>query len=217
MSRSINSKPVIILGAGGHAKVLADSLNCSGYKILGFVTPDIKPGSCFYNYKVLGDDSIVAKYLPSDVILANGIGALPYKTLRWDLAMKFRDKGYCFVTIVHPSAIIAENVVLEEGVQVMSGSVIQTDVKIGCDTIINTGALIDHDCSIANNCQVSPGAILSGSVVVKKNSYIGIGAKILQQVKINENSVVASGTLVCKDVPVGVTIKQRLDTLVEKK
>ncbi len=212
----IINKPVIIIGAGGHSKVVADALNCSGYKILGFVTPDAEPGSSFYNSTILGDDSVIIEYLPDDVLLANGIGALPYQTLRYKLAMNFRNQGYSFVTIVHPSAIVSQNVILEEGVQVMSGAVIQTDVKIGCDSIINTGALIDHDCNIAENCQISPGAILNGGVIIEKESYIGTGAKITQCVRVNKRCVVAAGTVVYKDVPRNVMIKQKLDTVIQK-
>ena len=129
--------PVIILGTGGHSKVIVDMLIKSEIEILGFVTLDKQLGDSFCGYKVLGDDSAIANFLPNDVALVNGIGALPQQKHRWMVATKMRDMGYSFMTIVHSSAIIASSVKLGEGVQVMAGSVIQPDVYVGNDSIIN--------------------------------------------------------------------------------
>ena len=208
MNNNIINKPVIILGAGGHAKVVADSLISSGYEILGCVTPDLKSGTSFYGVNVLGDDNVIGRYLPSDVVLANGIGALPYQNLRRRIAKNMRDKGYEFVSVIHPSAIISQSVNLDEGVQVMAGAVIQADTRIGCDSIINTGALVDHDCVIGRDTNLAPGVVCSGGVNISDFTYIGTGTKIIHNISIGSHSVIAAGVVIYKDVLANVTFKQ---------
>ena len=213
----MSSKPVIILGTGGHAKVVTDALKLSGRKILGFITSDMAPGSYFCDEKILGNDSEITKYLPDEIELINGVGVLPDKSLRWELADKLRKQGYSFATVIHPSAVIASDVTLEEGVQIMAGAVIQAGTKIGKDSIINTGTLIDHDCKIYENCQISPGVVLSGGVIVEKNSYIGTGAKIIQYITLKEECVVAAGAIIYKDVSSKTIVRQKLNTVLEEK
>ena len=171
----MKNKPVIILGTGGHAKVVADALKLSGREILGFVTPDLEIGTEFCGKKILGDDLVINQYAPDTVELVNGVGSLPKKILRWQLAEKMRIRGCSFATIIHPRAMIASGVSLGEGVQVMAGAVIQSGTIIEQDSIINTGALIDHDCKIGKNCHLAPGIVMGGGVVVGENSHIGVG------------------------------------------
>ena len=213
----MSSKPVIILGTGGHAKVVTDALKLSGRKILGFITLDMAPGSYFCDERILGNDSEIIKYSPDEIELINGVGTLPGNNLRWELADKLRKQGYSFATVIHPSAVIASDVTLEEGVQIMAGVVIQAGTKIGKDSIINTGALIDHDCKIYENCQISPGVVLSGGVIIEKNSYIGTGAKIIQYITLKEECVVAAGAIIYKDVSSKTIVKQKLNTVMEEK
>ena len=211
-----SARPVIILGAGGHAKVIAEALIRLGNVILGFVTPDKEPIAPFLGIKVIGDDSIVSTFSPDDVVLANGIGALPYQKLRWDLASRMRKLGYSFMTIAHPSAIIARDVVLAEGVQVMAGSVIQPGTQISRDCIINTGVLIDHDCIIEESCHLAPGVVFSGGVNVGEGTHIGVGTSVIQNISIGKNSVIAAGSLLFKDVPSEVIFMQKRETIQEK-
>ena len=210
----MKNKPIIILGAGGHAKVVAEALIKSGKEILGFLKPEGKKGSQYYNFDVLGDDSVLANYHPDNVLLANGVGALPNESLRWQLALSMRQKGYRFTTVIHPDSVIANDVCLDEGVQIMAGVVIQPTVKIGKDTIINTGALIDHDCTIASDCHIAPGVTLCGGVDIKSNVYIGSGTNIIQGISLGKKSIVAAGSIIYKDLPEGVTYLQSRETTI---
>jgi sugar O-acyltransferase (sialic acid O-acetyltransferase NeuD family) len=202
-------KPVIILGSGGHAKVVLDTLLLENIEILGCITPDMKAGEKFCNQiTVLGSDEKIAKYKPGDVILVNGIGAMPYKNLRWKIAKQLRDKGYKFKKVIHPSAVIARDIVFEEGVQVMAGVVIQPGTVIGTDSIINTGVLLDHDCKIAKNCHLAPGVICSGGVNIDMGTHIGTGTTVIQNICIGKDSVIASGSSIYKDVADNVKLIQ---------
>lgn len=200
--------PVIILGAGGHAKVVADVLVLSGYKVLGLISPDEKKGSFCFGIKVLGDDEVILTYGADEVLLANGIGSLPNVNLRWDLAKRFRDKNYRFVNVIHPSAIISEDVKLEEGVQIMAGSVIQPGTYIGKDTIINTAANVDHDCQISQNCHISPGVTLSGNVKIKDGTHLGTGTVVIQNIEVGKNCIIAAGSVIYKNIDDNITFIQ---------
>jgi sugar O-acyltransferase (sialic acid O-acetyltransferase NeuD family) len=211
----VTNKPIIILGAGGHAKVIAEVLRLSNVKIHGFVTPDLEAGTEFFGATILGDDAVIFNYSADEIQLANGVGALPGQFLRWALASAMRKKGYRFTTIVHQSTVVATDVVLEEGVQLMAGVVIQPGTTVGRDTIINTGTIIDHDCCIAENCHLAPGVVSSGGVEIGKNVHVGTGVKIIQGVNIGEASMIAAGSTIYKDVPAGMLVKQKLNTVME--
>jgi len=188
------------MGAGGHAKVLFDALRLSNREILGFVTPDLEVGENFCGKKVLGNDSEIDNYSPNDIELVNGIGSLPRKNLRWKVAGRMRQKGYYFSSVIHPSAIIANNVRFGKGVQVMAGAIIQADTSVGDDSIVNTGVLLDHDCNIAENCHLAPGVVCSGGVEVGRMSHLGTGTIVIQNISIGKNCALAAGSVVYENV-----------------
>ena len=208
--------PVIILGTGGHAKVVASVLTLSNYKILGLISPDSVKGSECFGIKVLGDDDALDFYSSKDIMLANGIGSLPGKNLRWKLAKKFRDKGYEFVNVIHPSAIIADGVQFGDGVQVMAGSIIQPGTSIGQDTIINTSSNIDHDCEISKNCHLSPSVTLSGGVKINNGTHLGTGTVVIQNIMIGSACIVAAGSVIYNDIADGVTLIQNKNNVIKK-
>ena len=199
----MNSKKknsVIIIGAGGHAKVLLETLKLIKWNVIGLIAKDVVKGDILYGIKVLGDDQAIQFFSPDEVCLVNGIGSLPGNMLRWKLANKFRNKGFSFSQIIHPAACIAEDVIISQGVQVMAGSVLQPGVEIGEDCIINTGVFIDHDCHISANCHLSPGVTLCGGVRIGRNSYIGAGVTVIQGIEIGDNVIVAAGSVVFKNI-----------------
>jgi len=203
-----SSKPVILMSAGGHAKVLAEALKLSGRSIIGIVDPNESPGSFWSGIKVLGNDDAIFSYLPEEVDLANGIGSLPGHNLRWQVAARMRKKGYNFATILHPSAITAKDVDLSEGVQIMAGAIIQPGTQLGVDSIVNTGGCVDHDCVIDRNCHIAPGVTISGGVSIGANTHVGTGAVIVQGISIGSDSVIAAGSIIHENVESNTTIIQ---------
>ncbi len=192
-------KPIIILGNGGHSGLLYKLLSGENEIVLGVVGQEKEDVSNFTTY--LGDDSILLKYKSNDVLLVNGIGSVGNTSVRDVVYKKFKDKEFSFKTIVHPKSYIENDVVLEEGVQVMLNTVIQAGVKVGENCLLNTGAQIDHDCVISKNCHIAPGAILCGNVKVGASTHIGAGAVLIQGVKIGKECIVGAGAVVTKDVP----------------
>jgi sugar O-acyltransferase (sialic acid O-acetyltransferase NeuD family) len=199
------SLPVIVIGGGGHAKVLVSTLLLQHRKVLGFVDP--KPSlPPLLGIAHLGDDSVIFLHPPGQVRLVNGVGSIDSRVLRQTVYEKFRERQYILETVIHPSAVMAPDVHIAEGVQVMAGGVVQPGSRLGENVIINTGARVDHDCSIDAHAHIAPGVTLSGNVHIGKGAHIGTGATIIQGVEVGASSIVGAGAVVVDDVPPGVTV-----------
>lgn len=212
------TKPLLIIGGGGHATVLFDVLKQQHREVIGFVCP-----SSFQNSEIFNDvsyfahDEDVFTFNKNDIKLVNGIGSLPGGTLRASIFNYFGSYGYKFETIVAPRSIVSSYAKLHEGVQVMAGAIIQTGTIIGENTIINTGAIVDHDCNIGKNNHIAPGATLSGLVTSRDGVHIGTGASIIQSVVIEKNAVIGAGATVTKNVPENtICYPSRITTKVNK-
>lgn len=196
-------KPVILMGAGGHAKVLLDVLLVTGHIVLGVIDPKLARQKQEYwrGIPVLGDDPALMSYAPEEVMLANGIGNLPGQTRRKDLYNKYREQGYQFATVAHPSAVLSTGVQLYEGAQIMAGVILQPDVVIGENTLVNTGARIDYDCLIGAHCHLAPGVMFSSGVKVGDGCYAGVGAIVVQGCTMGNGSVLGTGTTLRVNLP----------------
>jgi UDP-perosamine 4-acetyltransferase len=198
------TKPVIIVGAGGHARVLISTLKALRREMIGILRPDeAMIGQTIDGISVLGNDDRIREYAPDAVELANGIGSISSTQKRHAIYETFKKNGYSFATIVHPAAVLADNVKLGEGAQIMAGAIVQTGCVIGENAIVNTGAIVDHDCIISGHVHVAPGAVLSGGVRVDAMSHIGTAATVIQGISIGSNSLIGAGAVVIRDVPSG--------------
>ncbi len=195
------TKPVIVLGGGGHAKVLIAILRRLNCRLLGIVDPNQTRGLQVHGLNVLGADNAIFDYSNAEIELVNGVGSLPKdKGLRACLFNTFNAQGYRFKTVIDPTALIAEDVELSHGVQVMTGVIIQVGAKIAENTILNSGAIIEHDCRIGRHVHIAPGAILSGAVNVSDHVHIGTGATIIQGISIGANSIIGAGSAITQDI-----------------
>lgn len=208
----------VLLGAGGHARVLLSLMRAAGHVVLGVCDPQlgINKTPSWEGLHVIGNDAALAKQFGKDqIVLALGVGQLCHGTLRERIYDHWRSLGYDFPALVHPSAWLADDAVLADGVQIMAGAIIQPCCIIGENSIINTRASIDHDCQIGSNVHVAPGATLCGAVRVSNGSFIGAGAVITQDIRIGERAVVGAGTTLVRDLDSYQTIiggPQRLST-----
>lgn len=195
------SKPVLVLGAGGHAAVLVDMLRQLNHTIVGVVARD-QPANkpIFANIPYFSSDDDVLTFDKDAVLLANGIGSLPGGDTRLKIQLRFNQAGYQFITVVSPQAIVSDYSSLAEGVQVMPGAIINANSVIGAGTIINSGAIIEHDCSIGSYNHIAPGVVLSGHVLTGDHVHIGTGAGVIQGIKIGNNVMVGAGATVTKNL-----------------
>ncbi|CAI6084363.1 acetyltransferase [Cohnella sp. JJ-181] len=199
------NKPVVVLGGGGHAKVVAETLRLQGAKIVGMTAPtstDIAASLQIYPW--LGNDAAIQQnYSTADIILINGIGQVPQSRLRCRLYVDFKQKGYTFRSVIHPSAILASDILLGEGAQLMAGCIVQPSAEIGDNTLLNTRCSVDHDCRIGSHVHIAPGAVLAGGVIVEEEAFIGAGAIVIEGRRIGKGAVIGAGAVVVRDVPAG--------------
>jgi UDP-perosamine 4-acetyltransferase len=195
------NRAVLVLGAGGHARVLIDTLQCLGISILGVLDAAVeKHGQSILGAQVLGGDNMLEDFSPYDVELVNGVGSVADTNARRDLFRRQKARGFRFATVVHPSAVVSPHARLLEGAQVMAGAVVQTGCRIGANVLINTGAFVDHDCAIGDHVHLAPGVTLSGEVEIGDGAHVGTGATIIQGRRIGDESLVAAGAVVVDHV-----------------
>lgn len=195
-----NSKPVIIIGAGDHAKVLLDILLEQNIIVIGLTDKNVAKETLIYGTPVIGDDSEILKYKSNEIELVNGIGSIGNTSLRQKVFVSLKEKGYVFKTVIHSSAIISKRAKIGEGVQLLAGSIVNTEAEIGDNTIINTKSSIDHGCVIGKHCHIAPGCTFSGCVNVGYGSHVGTGTSIIQGINIGENVLIGAGSVVIHDV-----------------
>jgi sugar O-acyltransferase (sialic acid O-acetyltransferase NeuD family) len=194
--------PVVVLGGGGHARVLIEAMRANGRTILGVADPALAPAPQGPGgVAVLGGDEVLDKLEASEVLLVNGIGSIGSTATRDAVFRRGRERGFRFASVVHASAIVSPSAQLGEGVQLMAGAIIQCDTAIGANSIVNTGARVDHDCRIGESVHIAPGATLSGSVKVGDRTHIGTAAAIIQGISIGSDCLVGAGSVVHRDLP----------------
>ncbi len=196
------SKGCLIIGAGGHAKVIADILHCQGVKVLGFVddNPNLV-GQTILGLPVVGLIGHWANFEPSSVIL--GIGS---NAARRAVAERLETSAELpWITAIHPSAIIAKSVRIGNGTVIMAGAVINPDTVLGQHVIINTASSVDHDCTIGSYVHIAPGTHVAGGVSIGSEAFLGIGTSVIPNRKIGENAIIGAGAVVISDIPPNVT------------
>ncbi|MCG2581561.1 MAG: acetyltransferase [Marinobacter sp.] len=193
--------PVIVLGAGGHARVLIDLLTECGVPILGVCDPGLASSQTdkWQGLSVLGADDILEEFDVDDVVLANGVGFLPRSLNRQNLFCAMKARGFRFPEWVHPSAFVSRSTELHSGAQVMAGAIVQAGSVIHENAIINTGASIDHESAVGSHVHVAPGATICGNVTIGEGAFIGAGATVTQGVSIGARSVIGAGVTLRHD------------------
>lgn len=200
--------PVIVIGAGGHAQVLIETLHLLGRRVLSITdSARDRMGQSVSGIMIEGSDDLVLEHDPQHIELANAIGSIAVPEIRRRIYVKFASRGYQFATIVHPAATISSSAKLAKGAQVMAGATIQPRVIVGANTIINTSASVDHDCTIGMHTHIAPGVILSGNVAVGQMCHIGTAASVIQSVELGASSFVAAGSVVTKNLPRGAKVR----------
>lgn len=191
---------VILIGAGGHAKVIADILKKDRTMDIVGCT-DNNPGSDLLGIPILGDDSILPELY--DQGIRHAFVAVGDNRLRSLLAQKVTRIGFELVNAMSPHAYVADSVELGNGIAVMAGAVIHAEARIGDCTIINTQASVDHECVIGEGCHIAPGSTLSGNVTVGSGTFLGTGTKVIDGIRIGAWSMIGAGSIVVRDLPDG--------------
>lgn len=197
-------KKIIIIGGGGHAKVLIDAIlnrKSTGLEIIGCIDPKLRIGSqVSCGIKVIGDDTKISLFKKKELLLVNGVGSIKSIEPRKKIYEKW-SKRYTFYSVIHNTAILAKSADFAEGIQVLAGAIINPKAIVGKNSLINTGSIIEHDCHIGSHVHIAPGCVILGGVNIGDNIHIGAGTVILQGTKIGDNSIIGAGSVVVNDIP----------------
>ncbi len=193
---------IILLGLGGHAHSVVDSIEQSGkYNIVGFLDTEEMQGKRYKDYCVLDTDDALQKYF--DRGLRNAfvtIGFMGHGIVRNRLYQRLKDIGYIIPNIIDRTAVLSENVKLEEGIFVGKKAVINANAVIKKMCIINTGAIVEHDCRINSFSHIAVGTVLCGGVLVGEQTFIGANTTVIQEKIIGKHCIIGAGTIVNKNV-----------------
>lgn len=179
---------LIIIGAGGHGKVIADIAVKNGYEDIVFLDDNVEIIECA-GFPVVGETSMVSE-IDGDKIVAVGNN---------EVRKRISEK-IATVDLIHPKAIISRRVEIGEGTVIMAGAVVNSDATIGKGCIINTGASVDHDCVIEDYCHIAVGAHVAGNCHIGENTWIGAGAIVNNNVNICSHCIIGAGSVVIKDI-----------------
>lgn len=194
--------PIVLIGAGGHASVVADIiLKAGAYQLIGYTAPAKSESKSHWGFKYLGDDSVLPSLLKQGIgMAALGVGGTGDNRPRCKLYEQIRNLGFFFPPLIHPSATVAEGISLGDGSVIAPGAIINPGAKIGNNVIINSGAIVEHDCSLEDHVHIAPGAVLCGDVRVGSLAHVGAGAVVIQGITIGEGAVIGAGTVVAHSV-----------------
>ena len=188
---------IVLLGCGGHAKSIVDSIeSMGGFQIVGFTDSTCNAQFSYRGYEIIGTDDYLSELFASGVNAAFiCIGYLGKGTIREILYNQLKEIGFSLPIIVDPSAVIAKDAQIGEGTFIGKRAVVNADAKIGKMTIINTGAIVEHDCNIGDFSHVAVGTVLCGGVEIGVHSMIGANATVIQNVVLPRNSFVKSSSM----------------------
>lgn len=199
--------PIIVIGAGGHARVVADIIRLSNqFELRGFLdTADpSRHDEAFEGSKVLGGGELIDELRANVVSVA--FVAIGDNAARVRISEDLLARGLELATLIHPSAVVAASVTISAGTLLCAGAIVNPGAVIGKHTIINTAASVDHDCEIGDGVHIAPGAHLGGHVTVGAGTLIGLGASIKPGVNIGAGAVIGVGAAVVSDVADGQTV-----------
>lgn len=189
---------MIIIGTGGHARVVAELAKILNHEIQGFLDLDYSGRSEeILGVPVLGGMDLLEAF-PKKVnfFVAVGENSSRKKTYNELIAREFNP-----VTLIHPTVILSEGAKIDKGVFIGAGAVINIDAEIGENSIVNTGVIIDHETTIGRDSHVAPGCRIAGRVKIGEGTFIGIGASLIDKIKIGDGVIVGAGTVIIEDVP----------------
>jgi len=187
---------LLIIGASGHGKVVAEiAIKMKKWDSIFFLDDNENIKSCL-GIKVLGKTECAFNLLENHDVFV-GIGN---NQIREVLHNKLENAGASIPILVHPTAVIGEQVILAKGTVIMAGAVINCATNIGKGCIINTGATVDHDCFIDDFVHIAPGVHLAGSVKIGKRSWLGIGSIVKNNTFLTNDCIIGAGGVVIRDI-----------------
>jgi sugar O-acyltransferase (sialic acid O-acetyltransferase NeuD family) len=199
------SKSALVIGAGGHARVVGALLHANDVNIRGYLDANFVPGKqeIIKYAPLLGRPEDIQAYAADlhEIYIAVGDNRR-----RREIFEQLTAAGYELPPLVHPSAVIESDCAIGKGAQVCLGAILATEVTIAEGVIVNSGSSVDHEGKVGAFSHIAPGAILAGRVTVGREVFVGIGARVAQGLYIGDGAVIGAGAIVLKDVAPGARI-----------
>jgi sugar O-acyltransferase (sialic acid O-acetyltransferase NeuD family) len=198
-----DSKTLIIIGAGGHGKVVADCARVSKqFDTIQFLDGKYPELLHVANWNIVGHQDDYAHFDDINTWYFVAIGSNDTRH-KWQQTLLY--SGHKVATLVHPDAIVSQDVVIGSGTLILGGCVINILSEIGAGCIINTGSTVDHDCRIGAFSHIAPGVNLAGTVTLGSEVFIGVGSSIIPCISIGDKTIVGAGSTVLQNLPQNVT------------
>jgi sugar O-acyltransferase (sialic acid O-acetyltransferase NeuD family) len=194
---------LLILGAGGHGRAVADLAGECGWEVVGFTDRQAADG----RPKILGTDGEVLALFAAGKLDAAVVGVgNSALAKRVELFLLLRERGIEAPRLIHPRAVVSRSCRIGEGTVVFPGSVLGAGVEVGANAVIYSGVVAEHGCRIGDHAYLSPGVVLSGAVTVGEGAFLGAGAVVLPGLAIGAWASVAAGAVVTTTVRPGETV-----------
>jgi UDP-perosamine 4-acetyltransferase len=199
----VNDRRIIVIGAGGHAKVLIELLREAGFTPVGLI--DKAPShAALFGVPVLGGDDILPALRAEGI--AQACVALGANALRQRIGQSLAALGFQLPPAIHPSAYVSPSALVAPGVVVMARAVVNTDTRLAACAIVNSGAVVEHDNDIGEAAHIAPGCALAGNVTVGALALVGVGSAVRPGIAIGARAIVGAGAAVVRDVPEGAVV-----------
>lgn len=193
-------KNLIFIGAGGHAKSVADSINKLEYELCGFIDSNKK--GTHMGLPIWGAElEDIPNYEEYSYFVS--IGDVGYRKQWFD---RLRERRLSIINIIDSSAIISASAKMGIGNFIGKMAVINADAEIGNNNVINTKALIEHECKVGDHNHLSTNSVINGNVIVGNSVFLGSSSVCNGQLKIGSNAIIGSGSVIIKDIPEKVTV-----------
>ncbi len=186
--------PIVVLGAGGHGKVVADILLAAKRRVVGFLDAKTPAGTLVLGLPVLGDDDWLADNRGA---VALGIGD---NATRERVALRLVERGVSLVTAIHPSAVVAVSARVADGVVIAALAAVNPEATVHRGVIVNTGAVVEHDCSVGAFAHLATNATTGGGCTIGRMALLGSGATMLPGRSIGDSTVIGSGSVVTRNI-----------------
>lgn len=195
------TRPIYVIGAGGHGKVVLSTLLECGYPVVGIIDDDTsKKGKTLLSIPVVGTlEDLISWDKPVRAVPGIGDNSTRKKLTA---CLAFVE----WISVIHPRAYVHSSARIGQGSVVFAGAVIQPDSRIGAHCIVNTGALIDHDCVLGDFCHAAPGCSIAGGVRIGEGAFLGTGSSIIPGRSVGAWTTAGAGSTIVYDVPASVTV-----------
>ena len=191
------TKPLILLGGGGHCKSVIDVAESAGYTILGILDKPELVGIKVLDYEIIGTDDDIPQYVDKTEFLIT-VGQIKSPAIRKKLALLVMRAGGKFATVIANDAYVSKYATIGAGTVIMHKAVVNADACIGEHCIINTMANIEHEVQIGGFCHVSTGVMVNGNCVIGDEVFIGSGSVLYNGISVMNNAIIPAGSVVRK-------------------